>query len=88
MGETRRSFVNDGCGCVVTFVIVTLLIIVLDINIWIDIDGVLIILAFVFVIGGTTGLVMRWIYRKIWNRQSRARGFEVLTHDPYDKNKP
>jgi len=67
MGQQGEAFVKGGCGCLVAFLAIGLLIVVIGGSMHIDIFGALLL----FVIGGVIGLVILSIYNK-----GRAEGAE------------
>lgn len=60
MGEKGEAFGKGGCGCLVAFLAIGLLVVLFGGNMHIDIGGAV----FLFVIGGGIGLIVLAIYNK------------------------
>lgn len=66
MGEKGNAFAKGGCGCLVGFVVLGLLVALLGGSFHIDLGGAIML----FVIGGVVGL----IYLSIYNKGKRDAG--------------
>ena len=60
MGEKSEAFAKGGCGCLVTFLVVGLFVVMIGGSMHIDIGGAIML----FVIGGVIGLVVLTVYNK------------------------
>jgi hypothetical protein len=60
MGKKGTAFTKGGCGCLIAFVVVGLLVVLAGGNVHIDAGGTILL----FVIGGTIGLVVLAIYNR------------------------
>jgi len=60
MGEKGTALAKGGCGCLIAFVVIGLLVALVGGNVNIDIGGAILL----FVVGGIIGLIVLAIYNK------------------------